>query len=219
MIHWAYVDHTPFVISERSLLKEQMSCYGYSLILPGGLPESDVIQEMKEHDIALKNCYLDQSSRVETKHDAFQEMLDRLSPDDTVFLPSLNCVAASIGEALESIRVIEEKQALVVIGDLPLYSAALNNVIEQNRLKLSLLLGYVLETERKLRKNKQRQGIEDAGVRGQLFGRPLASRPKDFVPCVIAYERGEITSSEARKRLGVSETTFFNWLKAYRERM
>ena len=86
-------------------------------------------------------------------------------------------------------------------------------------LKLSLVLGYVLETERKLRKNKQRQGIEDAGVRGQRFGRPLASRPKDFVPCVIAYEKGEITSSEARKRLGVSETTFFNWLKAYRERM
>ena len=132
MIHWAYVDHTPFVISERSLLKEQMSCYGYSLILPGGLSESEVIQEMEEHNIALKNCYLDRSPRVETKHDAFQEMLDRLSPEDTVFLPSLNCIAASIGEVVESIRVIEEKQALVVIGDMPLYSAALNNISKQN---------------------------------------------------------------------------------------
>ena len=88
LIHWAYDNHTPFVISERSLQTEQMSCYGYSLILPGGLSESEVIQEMEEHNIALKNCYLDQSSRVETKHDAFQEMLDRLSPDDTVFFPA-----------------------------------------------------------------------------------------------------------------------------------
>lgn len=196
-----------------------MSCYGYSLILPGGLSESDAIQKMKENGIDLKNCYLDRSPRVETKHEAFKEMLDQLTPDDTVFLPSLNCVATAIGEVVDSIRAIEEKQASVVISDMPQYSASLNSISEQNEKKLSLVLGYILETERKLRKNKQRQGIEDAGVRGQRFGRPLASRPKDFVPCVIAYERGEITSAEARKRLGVSETTFFNWLKAYRERM
>ena len=196
-----------------------MSCYGYSLILPGSLSEDEVIQEMKEHGIALKNCYFDRSPRVETKHESFKEMLDQLLPDDTVFLPSLNCIATSIGEVVESIRIIEEKQASVTIGDMPTFSFMLNNISEQNGMKLSLVLSYILETERKLRKNKQRQGIEDAGVRGQRFGRPLASRPKDFVPCVIAYERGEITSSEARKRLGVSETTFFNWLKAYRERM
>ena len=196
-----------------------MSCYGYSLILPGGLSESEAIQDMQEHDIALENCYLDRAPRVETKHDAFKQMLDRLKPDDIVFLPSLNCIAAAIGEVSDSIRAIEEKQASVTIGDMPIYSAVLDSIGEQNGLKLSPVLGYILDTERKLRKNKQRQGIEDAGVRGQRFGRPVASRPKDFVPCVIAYERGEITSAEARKRLGVSETTFFNWLKAYRERM
>ena len=196
-----------------------MSCYGYSLILPGSLSEDDVIQEMQEHGIALKNCYLDRSPRVETKHEAFKEMLDHLMPDDNVFLPSLNCIATAIGEVVDSIRAIEEKQASVTIGDMPIFNFMLNSISEQNGMKLSLVLSYILETERKLRKNKQRQGIEDAGVRGQRFGRPTASRPKDFVPCVIAYERGEITSSEARKRLGVSETTFFNWLKAYRERM
>ena len=187
--------------------------------MPGCLSESEAIQEMKEHGLAVKNCYLDRSPRVETKHDAFKEMLDQLAPDDTVYLPSLNCIAAAIGEVVDSIRAIEEKQASVTIGDMPIYSAAVHSVSEQNGMKLSPVLGYILETERKLRKNKQRQGIEDAGVRGQRFGRPLASRPKDFVPCVIAYERGEITSAEARKRLGVSETTFFTWLKAYRERM
>ena len=196
-----------------------MSCYGYSLILPGGMSESEAIQKMKEQGIALKNCYLDRSPRVETKHEAFKKMLDQLMPDDTVFLPSLNCIAAAIGEVVEAIRTIEEKQASVTVGDMPIYSDAIDSINEQNRIELSRVLGYILETERKLRKNKQRQGIEDASVRGQRFGRPLASRPKDFVPCVIAYERGEITSAEARKRLGVSETTFFNWLKAYRERM
>lgn len=196
-----------------------MSCYGYSLILPGSLSEDEVIQGMKEQGIALKNCYLDRSPRVETKHEAFKEMLDQLMPDDNVFLPSLNCIATAISEVVDSIRAIEGKQASVTIGDMPVFSFLLDNISEQNGMKLSLVLSYILETERKLRKNKQRQGIEDAGVRGQRFGRPLASRPKDFVPCVIAYERGEITSAEARKRLGVSETTFFNWLKAYRERM
>ena len=196
-----------------------MSCYGYSLILPGGMSESEAIQKMKEHGIALKNCFLDRSPRVETKHEAFKKMLDQLMPDDTVFLPSLNCIAAAIGEVVEAIRTIEEKQASVTVGDMPIYSDAIDSINEQNRIELSRVLGYILETERKLRKNKQRQGIEDASVRGQRFGRPLASRPKDFVPCVIAYERGEITSAEARKRLGVSETTFFNWLKAYRERI
>lgn len=196
-----------------------MSCYGYSLILPGGVSESEAIQKMKEHGIALKNCFLDRSPRVETKHEAFKKMLGQLMPDDTVFLPSLNCVATAIGEVVEAIRAIEEKQVSVTVGDMPIYSDALNGNSEQSKIKLSFVLGYILETERKLRKNKQRQGIEDASVRGQRFGRPLASRPKDFVPCVIAYERGEITSAEARKRLGVSETTFFNWLKAYRERI
>lgn len=196
-----------------------MSCYGYSLILPGGMSESEAIQKMKEQGIALKNCYLDRSPRVETKHEAFKKMLDQLMPDDTVFLPSLNCIATAIGEVVEAIRTIEEKQVSVTVGDMPIYSDAIDSINEQNRIELSRVLGYILETERKLRKNKQRQGIEDASVRGQRFGRPLASRPKDFVPCVIAYERGEITSAEARKRLGVSETTFFNWLKAYRERM
>lgn len=196
-----------------------MSCYGYSLILPGGMPESEAIQKMKEYGIAMKNCFLDRSPRVETKHEAFKKMLDQLMPDDTVFLPSLNCVAAAIGEVVEAIRTIEEKQVSVTVGNMPVYSVVLNSISDQDGIKLSLVLGYILETERKLRKNKQRQGIENASVHGQHFGRPLASRPKDFVPCIIAYERGEITSAEARKRLGVSETTFFNWLKAYRERM
>ena len=54
---------------------------------------------------------------------------------------------------------------------------------------------------RKAAEKKQRQGIEDAGVRGNKFGKTVTSRHKDFVLCVLAYERDEIISTEAWKRL------------------
>lgn len=48
---------------------------------------------------------------------------------------------------------------------------------------------------------------------GKKFGRLVTSRPKDFVPCVLVYERDEIISTEAWKRLGGCSTTFLSWLK------
>ena len=63
---------------------------------------------------------------------------------------------------------------------------------------------------------RQKEGIAAAKARGVKFGRPRVELPDSFGETVRALENREITSKEAVRRSGLSESTFYRRLREYR---
>ena len=73
------------------------------------------------------------------------------------------------------------------------------------------ILSYVSEKERLLNRERQAAGVAAAHKRGVVFGRKPMERPADFEALRMLWENGEISASEAARRLGISRPTFMRW--------
>ena len=74
------------------------------------------------------------------------------------------------------------------------------------------ILSYVSEKERLLNRERQSAGISAARQRGVKFGRKPLERPANFEAIQELWECGEISASEAARRLKVSRPTFMVWI-------
>ena len=75
------------------------------------------------------------------------------------------------------------------------------------------LLSYVAQVERENIHRRQAEGIAAARARGVRFGRPRKLCPPQFELVRDSYEAGDITRSQAAKRLGVCVGTFDRWMR------
>lgn len=62
-------------------------------------------------------------------------------------------------------------------------------------------------------KEKQRQGIEQARLRGVHMGRPRKCLPNNFDEIARDYQLGKISNIEAREKLGMNKGVFFKYIK------
>jgi len=73
------------------------------------------------------------------------------------------------------------------------------------------ILSYVAQTERENIRQRQKEGIEAAKLRGVHFGRPRKEIPALFWELKEAWEKKEMTSRKAAKQLGIAQDTFLRW--------
>lgn len=76
------------------------------------------------------------------------------------------------------------------------------------------ILSFVAQSERENIKKRQAEGI--AAARGVHLGRPVLPIPDNFESVVKEWEAGKITLTEAQKRCGMTETTFYRRRREYR---
>ena len=81
------------------------------------------------------------------------------------------------------------------------------------------LLIEVLSTlaEQELNKIHKRQieGIIAAKSKGIKFGRPITPFPDSFIPIYKMWKNKECSGVEAKKKLGVTHSTFYRMVKRY----
>lgn len=75
------------------------------------------------------------------------------------------------------------------------------------------ILSYVAQTERENIKQRQKEGIAAAKMRGVQFGRPRKQIPENFPEVRLAWEQKKISSRKAAAQLGVAQDTFLRWVK------
>ena len=78
------------------------------------------------------------------------------------------------------------------------------------------ILSFVTQSERENIKKRQAEGIAAARARGVHLGRPALPVPENFKLILKEWESGEITLTEAQKRCGMTETTFYRRRREYR---
>jgi DNA invertase Pin-like site-specific DNA recombinase len=75
------------------------------------------------------------------------------------------------------------------------------------------VLGSMAEQERANIRERQKQGLECAKNKGVELGRPKAQKPEGFDEVIKRVERGEITSVQGMKELGLTKSTFYKLRK------
>ena len=80
------------------------------------------------------------------------------------------------------------------------------------------ILSYVAQAERENIRQRQKEGIAAAKLRGVPFGRPRKPLPEGFALACERWDRREIGSRQAAKELGIAQDTFLRWARERKNR-
>ena len=80
------------------------------------------------------------------------------------------------------------------------------------------VLSFVAENERENIRQRQKEGIEAAKLRGVRFGRPRRKVPDDFEQICSRWKCGEIIGKEAARLCDMPLTTFYGRARKLKEK-
>lgn len=113
-------------------------------------------------------------------------------------------------------RITKEIGADIRVLDMPLLDTTAGDGSLDHRFIADLvlqILAYVSEKERQSIKERQRQGIEAAMIRGKKFGRPKIEVPENYAETMREWYDGKISAKEAMTRTGLKRTSFYRLIK------
>ena len=195
--------------------------YAYVRVSTTGQHEDRQLIAMARQDVPEKNIFVEKQSGKDFNRPMYQKMVKRLKADDVLFIKSIDRLGRNYQEILEQWRILtKEKGVDIVVIDMPLLDTRrgkdlLGTLIAD--LVLALLC-YVSENERKMIRERQREGIEAAKERGVKFGRPSKPIPEDFLHIYNRWMAKEISADEAAGLCGLTRATFYSRARAARNR-
>lgn len=191
--------------------------YGYMRVSTRDQCEDRQRIALLEFPVQEKNIYMDKLSGKDFNRPQYRNLMRRMRPGDTLVIKSIDRLGRNYEEILEQWRVItKEKHVDIVVLDMPLLDTRQRgkNLIGTFVADLVLqILSYVAQTERENIRQRQREGIAAAKLRGVQFGRPRKEVPEDFWNLKSSWERGEINSRDAARQIGIAQDTFLRWTR------
>lgn len=191
--------------------------YGYMRVSTRDQCEDRQRIALLEFPVPEKNIYMDKLSGKDFNRPQYRNLMRRIRPGDTLVIKSIDRLGRNYEEILEQWRVItKEKHVDIVVLDMPLLDTRQRgkNLIGTFVADLVLqILSYVAQTERENIRQRQREGIAAAKLRGVQFGRPRKEVPEDFWNLKSSWERGEINSRDAARQIGIAQDTFLRWTR------
>jgi DNA invertase Pin-like site-specific DNA recombinase len=191
--------------------------YGYIRVSTREQNEERQLVAIRNFGIPDNNIFLDKLSGKDFERPAYQRLLRKLKPGDTLVTKSIDRLGRDYGEILEQWRVItKERQVHIVVLDMPLLDTRQKDRDLTGTFIADLvlqILSYVAQTEREFIHQRQAEGIVTAKAKGTKFGRPPLERPVLFGELLGSWKRREISAREAARRLNVDSKTFLAWAK------
>ena len=164
-------------------------------------------------NVPRRNIYIDKQSGMDFNRPMYKRLLKKLKKDDLLYIKSIDRLGRDYEEILEQWRLLtKEKGVDIAVLDMPLLDTRrgkdlLGTFIADLVLQL---LSFISENERKNIKERQREGIEAAKLKGVRFGRPEKPVPEDFEEIYNKWLAKEMSAEEAAKRCNFTRTTFYN---------
>lgn len=193
--------------------------YGYIRVSTKEQCEDRQILALREFPVSERNIFIDKLSGKDFNRPQYQKLMQKLHPGDLLVVKSIDRLGRNYTEILNQWRIItKEKRVDVVVLDMPLLDTRQTGKDLTGIFVADLvlqILSYVAQTERENIRQRQKEGIAAAKLRGIKFGRPRKQVPEDFPEWKERWKRREITSREAAKQLGIAQDTFLRWVKAY----
>ncbi len=186
--------------------------YGYVRVSTREQNEDRQIIAMSEVKVPEKNIYMDKQSGKDFDRPMYKSLLKKLKREDLLYVVSIDRLGRNYEEILEQWRVLtREKKIDIVVLDMPLLDTRRGKDLMGTFLSDIVLqvLSFVAENERKNIKQRQKEGIEAARLRGVQFGRPPKPMPENFVQVYNRWLAKEISGEEAAKLCDITAATFY----------
>ncbi len=195
----------------------QEKMYGYVRVSSKDQNEARQLLAMKEFGVPPEMIVCEKQSGKDFLRPLYQKMIRKMRAGDTLVIKSIDRLGRNYEEILNQWRILtREKKISIVVLDMPLLDTRQGKDLTGTLIADLVLqiLSYVAETERKAIKQRQKEGIAAAKANGVRFGRTPLEKPDNFHEVKSAWERGEVSGRAAAKLLGVSHTSFYNWITA-----
>lgn len=168
--------------------------------------QNTIRQEVMMHELGVDELYIDRASGKNTDRPELKKMMDYVRRGDTVIVESISRFARNTRDLLELVEQLTDKGVEFISR-----KEAIDTTTPTGKFMLTVF-GAVAELEREYILQRQREGIEIAKQHGKYKGRKPIEHPS-FNEIVSRWRKGEITAAEARRRLGMSKTTFYRKVK------
>ena len=189
--------------------------YGYIRVSTREQNEDRQLIAMKDFGVPSKNIFIDKQSGKDFNRPAYIDLIEKLKPNTTLVVKSIDRLGRNFYEILEQWRLITvEKQASIVILDMPLLDTRNQQGDLTSQLISTLvlqILSYVAQIERDFIHQRQAEGIAAAKAKGIRFGRPTKDKPDNYEEVFNEWQQGKISAREAGRRLQVDYKTFLKW--------
>ena len=192
--------------------------YGYARVSSREQNEDRQMIAFDEANVPKENIFVDKQSGKYFNLPKNLRLLRRLKVDDVLFVKSIDRLGRDYAEILEQWRILtKEKKIDIVVIDMPLLDTRRGKDLMGTFLSDIVLqvLSFVAENERKNIRQRQKEGIEAAKLRGVQFGRPLKPMPENFRHIYDRWIGKEITGEEAAQLCNVARATFYRKVREW----
>lgn len=186
--------------------------YGYVRVSTREQNEDRQMNALYEMQVPKENIYLDKQSGKNFNRPMYKKLLEKLKQDDTLYIKSIDRLGRNYEEILEQWRFLTKgKKVDIVVLDMPLLDTRRGKDLMGTFLSDIVLqvLSFVAENERANIRQRQREGIEAAKLRGVRFGRPEKPIPDNFGQVYNKWRVKEISGEEAAKQCNLTMATFY----------
>ena len=173
-------------------------------------------QIMKDNNIEL--LFSEQESGKDTNRPILNDMLNSIRTNDEIVIVSLDRLSRNYKDLKDIIQIIKDKGATLTILDAPFLNFNTNNpTLDTAMFDIFLsLLGYISQNEREKILERQRQGIEQAKLRGVYKGRPIkyhakAKNPQDrfIYESVVSMLQDKLPVQSIANHVGIAKSTVY----------
>lgn len=191
--------------------------YGYIRVPTKEQNEDRQRIALAEFPVPEENIFMDKLSGKDFNRPQYKKLMRKLRAGDSLVIKSIDRLGRNYEEILNQWRIItKEKKADIVVLDMPLLDTRQTGRDLTGTFVADLvlqILSYVAQTERENIKQRQKEGIAAAKLRGVQFGRPRKPIPDNFEQIKMDWEQKKITSREAANQLKVAQDTFLRWVR------
>ena len=190
--------------------------YGYVRVSSMDQNEDRQMIAMREKGVAEKNIYVDKISGKDFNRPMYRKLMKKVRTGDLIYIKSIDRLGRSYEDINEQWRILtKEKQVDIAVIDME----HLDTRVHKNLLGTFVsdvflqVLSFVAENERMNIRQRQREGIEAARLRGVHLGRPAQPLPENFEQAMGRWLAHEISGKEAAAICGLPMSTFYRKTK------
>lgn len=176
------------------------------------------IEQFKQMGATDNQILTEKKSGKDFERETYQALRNQLlRKGDTLVIVSLDRLGRNKKQIKEEIEYFKTNNIRLKVLDIPTTTMDIPKgqewIIEMVNNIIIEVLGSMAEQERANIRERQKQGILCAKNKGVELGRPKAQKPAGFDEVIKRVERGEITSVQGMKELGLTKSTFYKLRK------
>lgn len=184
--------------------------YGYARVSSRDQNLDRQIIALTKEGVNEENIFIDKQSGKDFNRPAYQELVNKIVPNDLIIIKSIDRLGRNYSEILEQWSLITKtKKVDIKVIDMPLLDTSYCKDVMGTFISDLVLqvLSFQAEQERAYIKQRQAEGIAAARLNGVQFGRPRKPLPSNFEDLYQRFRKNEPVSKLAKECLEVSEST------------